>query len=96
MIRRLLFVAEKYTRKKEKWRKERGGKGQLPGHKLSITDDIIDKIIPLVTLSVILSVKILCHRMIFFFNSTVILLVYTDKFFLLIYLFMYFIFEFLN
>jgi hypothetical protein len=23
MIRRLLFVAEKYTRKKEKWRRER-------------------------------------------------------------------------
>jgi hypothetical protein len=67
MIRRLLFVAEKYTRKKEKWRRERGGKGQLPGHKLNITDDITDKIILLVTLSVILLVKILCHRMIYLF-----------------------------
>jgi hypothetical protein len=67
MIRRLLFVAEKYTRKKEKWRRERGGKGQLSGHKLNITDDITDKIILLVTLSVILLVKILCHRMIYLF-----------------------------
>ena len=72
MIRRLLFVAEKYTRKKEKWRRKREGNGQLSGHKLGITDDITDKIIPLVTLSVILLVKILCYRMIFFFNSTVI------------------------
>jgi hypothetical protein len=43
------------------------GKGQLSGHKLNIIDDITDKIIPLVTLLVILLVKILCHRMIYLF-----------------------------
>jgi hypothetical protein len=62
-----LFVIEKKCIKKsEKWGK--GEKGQFSGHKLNITNNMINRIIPLVTPSIILLVKILRHRIICLFE----------------------------
>jgi hypothetical protein len=50
---------KKFIRKKEKWRRGRGGEeeGQLPSHKLNITDEFTNIIILLGIPLVILSVK---------------------------------------
>jgi len=75
-----LLQENKCIRKKEKWGRVRGGRS--PGHKLN-TNNITNIIILLVTPSVILLVKILCHHTInlLFLNLTVIpfviFLVYT-------------------
>ena len=54
------MFGEKRKREKESW---------LSGHKLNITNDIIDVIILSITLSIILSVKIPSHHTICIFKS---------------------------
>jgi hypothetical protein len=57
---------EKIHREEEEMREGRGG--SIANHELNIIDDITDIIIPSLTLSVILSVKISCHHMICLFE----------------------------
>ena len=59
-------MKQKNIHKKEREMKRE--KGQLLYHKLNITNSIIDEIIPLIIISVVLSIKIQRYRTIYLFK----------------------------
>jgi len=62
----VVVCCKKKKKTQGRWRSKGGGeKGQLPGYKLNIIDDITNRIIPSVTLLV----KMPCHHKIYLFES---------------------------